>query len=231
MYQVYQIENTVNNKYYIGLHKGDIYSDYYYGSGKLIKQAVNKYGRGKFTRQVIATFENKDLAKWFERCIIGDSLVNDNMCYNLVLGSGGYVAGEDHPHFGTKKIFTKEHRINLSIANKGEKNPFYGKKRPNHSRLMMGENNPMKRPEVSKKLTGKGNGMYGVPSPMTGKKRPEHSKLLSKEVLKLDLDGNVLEVYPSITVAAKENRISSASISYCCSGKYENSCGYKWKFK
>jgi group I intron endonuclease len=231
MYQVYQIVNNINNRYYIGLHKGDIYIDKYYGSGKLIRKAVEKHGRDNFSRQVIATFDDKKLAKWFERCIVGDSLVNDRMCYNLVVGSGGYVAGTDHPYFGTKRIFTEDHRKNLSIANKGERHPHFGKKRPNHSSRMSGENNPMKRPEVSKKLSGEGNGMYGVPSPMKGKKRPEHSKLLSKEVLKLDFNGNVLKVYPSITIAAKENNISTASISYCCSGRTKNACGFIWKLK
>ena len=232
MFQVYQIENTVNNKYYIGLHKGDIYSDYYYGSGKVIKQAVNKYGRKKFNREVISTFKNKELAKWLERCIVGDGVVNDKMSYNLVLGSGGYVAGEDHPYFGTKRPpRSKEWLKKISEANSGERHCFYGKKRPKHSKRMSGDNNPMKRKEVSKKLSGEGNGMYGVPSPMKGRKRPEHSKLLSKEVLQFDLNGFLLKEYPSITIASIENGISTASISYCCSGKTKKACGYKWKYK
>jgi group I intron endonuclease len=232
MFQVYQIENTVNNMYYVGLHNGDIYFDNYYGSGKLITRAVKKHGKEIFDRQVIATFTNKELAKWFEKCLVGISVAEDPMSYNLVAGSGGYTAGEDHPMFGTKRPpRSSEWKKKISLSQTGSKHHLYGKKRPKHSKLMSGDSNPMKRPEVRKKLSGKGNGMYGVPSPMKGKKRPEHSKLLSKEVIKLDLNGNLIQVYPSITIAAKEHNISTASLSYCCSGKTKTSAGFKWKFK
>ena len=232
MFQVYQIENTVNNKYYIGLHKGNIYSDYYYGSGKVIRQAVNKYGRKKFNREVISTFENKELAKWFEKCIVGYGVVNDRMSYNLVLGSGGYVSGEDHPYFGIKRPKrSKEWIKKLSEANSGENHCFYGKKRPNHSKIMSGDNNPMKRPEVSRKLSGKGNGMYGVPSPMKGKKRPEHAKKLSKSIIQMDLDGNEIKEWGSIKSASEYFGVSTPSICICLSGRSKTSAGYKWKYK
>jgi len=36
--------------------------------------------------------------------------------------------------------------------NSGKSHPYYGKKRPDHSKRMKGDNNPSKRPEVKKKL-------------------------------------------------------------------------------
>lgn len=39
----------------------------------------------------------------------------------------------------------------LSESHKGDKNPMFGKKRPNHSKRMLGENNPSKRPEIREK--------------------------------------------------------------------------------
>ena len=232
MFQVYQIENTVNNKYYIGLHKGDIYSDYYYGSGKVIRQSVNKYGRKKFNREVISTFKKKELAKWFEKCIVGEDVVNDNMSYNLVLGSGGYVAGEDHPYFGKKlPKRSEEHRRKLGEANRGENNYFYGKKRPKHSKRMSGENNPMKRKEVREQFKGEGNPMYGTVCHWRGKKRPEHAKKMSKAIIQMDLEGNKIKEWDSIKSAAEHFGISTPSICICLAGRSKTSAGYKWKYK
>jgi group I intron endonuclease len=232
MYQVYQIENTNNNMYYVGLHNGDIFNNSYYGSGRLITRAVKKYGKDIFDRQVITEFESEEIAKWFEQCVVGIDVAKDDMSYNLVVGGGGYASGESHPMYGTKRPKrSKEWREKLSLAHSGDNGYFYGKKRPKQSKRMMGDNNPMKREDVNDKLRGKNNPMFGVPSVWRGKKRPEHSKIMSKEVLKFDLEGNLICSYPSITIAAKENNISSASISYTCSVRYNKACGYIWKYK
>jgi group I intron endonuclease len=50
-------------------------------------------------------------------------------------------SGKNHPMFG--KHWTEEIKEKMSEAKKGEKHPFYGKKRPEHSERMSGEKNPM----------------------------------------------------------------------------------------
>ena len=39
-YTVYKITNTLNNRYYIGVHKTNKINDSYYGSGIIIKEAI-----------------------------------------------------------------------------------------------------------------------------------------------------------------------------------------------
>jgi len=56
------------------------------------------------------------------------------------------------------------------------------------------------------------------------------SKKLSKPILQLDLEGNVIKEWKSITEASK-NGYKLSKLSRCCNGKQETHFGYKWKFK
>ena len=54
----------------------------------------------------------------------------------------------------------------------------------------------------------------------------------SKVVIKLDLEGNILDEYDSISKASKSNKIPSANISRACrKTNVRTAGGYKWKFK
>jgi len=53
---------------------------------------------------------------------------------------------------------------------------------------------------------------------------------VSKKICKLSLDNELLAVYDSITIAARENNTHNSSISNCCIGKKLTSGGYKWKY-
>ena len=59
IYTVYKITNTINNRYYIGVHKTTNPNDSYYGSGLVIKEAIKKYGKENFIKEILFTFENK----------------------------------------------------------------------------------------------------------------------------------------------------------------------------
>ena len=52
----------------------------------------------------------------------------------------------------------------------------------------------------------------------------------NKSVAKLDVDGNVLEIYYSISEAARQNNTSVQAVSRCCNGTVKTSNGYIWKF-
>lgn len=54
-----------------------------------------------------------------------------------------------------------------------------------------------------------------------------------KCVLPLDLDNNIINIYPSLTYASKLTGIKSSNISACCLNKpkYKTAGGYIWKYQ
>ena len=53
----------------------------------------------------------------------------------------------------------------------------------------------------------------------------------SIEVIQLDLNYNILNVFKSMTQAEQETGISVGSISNCCNGRSKSAGGYKWRKK
>ena len=53
VFTVYKVTNSVNGKFYIGVHKTRNPYDSYMGSGEGIKLAIKKYGKDKFVKQVL----------------------------------------------------------------------------------------------------------------------------------------------------------------------------------
>jgi hypothetical protein len=51
---VYKITNTINQKIYIGKHTTKNLNDKYMGSGKIIRNAINKYGIDNFIKEYIS---------------------------------------------------------------------------------------------------------------------------------------------------------------------------------
>ena len=86
-YTVYKITNKINNKYYIGKHKTKDLNDGYFGSGKILKRAIEKYGIENFTKEILHTFDNElDMnAKEKELVVIGEETYN--LCEG---GEGGF---------------------------------------------------------------------------------------------------------------------------------------------
>lgn len=88
-YTVYKTTNQINGKYYIGCHKTINVDDDYLGSGHLLKDAVTKYGIENFTKEILFVFDNSEEMYNKEKELVTESLVIDNMCYNLCTGGYG----------------------------------------------------------------------------------------------------------------------------------------------
>jgi len=106
---IYKITNTINGKSYIGLKTKTVEeSEDYYGSGKLINQAIDKYGKENFTKEILErNIDSYDILNdqeiyWIKR-------VNTfNKGYNLTKGGQGNLG----------RVVSKETRAKLSESAK-----------------------------------------------------------------------------------------------------------------
>jgi len=152
---IYKITNLINNKIYIGLSTKSVEeSTKYYGSGILIKEAIQKYGKENFTKEIIENhIENFDTLKvreiyWIEYFKSYASYDN----YNLTLGGDGslglsptkftknkisktlkgYIHSketkEKMSNSGKGRQFSEETKDKLSKSNKGQKDQKKQKK-------------------------------------------------------------------------------------------------------
>lgn len=107
----------------------------------------------------------------------------------------------------------------------GERNPMFGKKRPDLKARNL-TNNPMNNPDVKKKAADKLREMYNTPE---YKEIHCKSQKTRKSVVKIGMDGVVLKTYPSIK-RVTEDGFDSSCVSDCCNGIYKQHKGFKWAF-
>lgn len=93
---VYQVENLVNGRLYIGVHKTEDPDDGYMGSGKLIRLALENQGIENFRKKVLLITESKDEAFALEKELVTTDRIESGELYNLKEGGEG---GWDHISF------------------------------------------------------------------------------------------------------------------------------------
>lgn len=112
--QVYKITNLSNGKIYIG--KDTTSNENYYGSGLIIKRALNKYGKDSFVKEVIDEAEDNDTLSLKEKYWIRFFNSTDReIGYNISSGGDGGDTLSNHPDL---------ERIKKKIS---ENNPKTGK--------------------------------------------------------------------------------------------------------
>ena len=126
---IYITTNLVSGMRYIGQHSSKEFDKYYYGSGKLIKEALSEFGHDNFKCEVIEwckTYEELNLKEiyWINFYQADSSKDFYNLAYG---GSNSKYAlrGENHPFYNKKH---KKESINkMSKSKQGKNNPMYGK--------------------------------------------------------------------------------------------------------
>lgn len=120
---IYKITNLINGKIYVGQKKGSKLIEHYWGSGKLIKAAIEKYGKENFSREIIEWCSSRDELnaaeiKWIEE------LKCREYGYNICPGGsgGGPSTPEESKALSEKlKLYfsNPENRLKHSLAHQG----------------------------------------------------------------------------------------------------------------
>jgi hypothetical protein len=91
---IYKTTNLLNNKIYIGQHKGQLYDPSYYGSGSWFSAVFKKYGKDNFSCEIIEECEtpqslNDREIYWIEYF----QSRNPSIGYNLAKGGEQFIVG------------------------------------------------------------------------------------------------------------------------------------------
>jgi hypothetical protein len=89
-YTIYQITNKVNQKIYVGAHKAiSLENDYYWGSGSVLKKAIEKYGRENFEKEILHIVNTEQEMYDLEKSIVNEEFIQRSDTYNLKIGGDG----------------------------------------------------------------------------------------------------------------------------------------------
>lgn len=193
-YTIYKITNRLNNKIYIGKHQTKDLMDGYFGSGKLIKRAINKYGLSNFTKEYLHIFDNEEDMNAKEKELVVVSEETYNLCDG---GKGGWSyilrtrSEEEVSRIGklaglsggkvsfNKKVgmFSANAALRLEWNSRGSGNSFFGKTHTEETKKRIGLSNSIKQ-------SGKKNSQYGTCW-------ASHPNLGTKKIDKLDLRNHI----------------------------------------
>jgi group I intron endonuclease len=216
MVGIYKIKNIVNNKIYIGstlksfeyrfnIHVKLLKRNQH--ENPILQNAWNKYGENNFIFEIIESFDSINI----------EELLNLEKYYILKYNStnkfyGYNICAVGKSRYGTK--WSDESKKKRS----GSGNPMYGK-----GYLKQGILNPLfgraltqqHKDNVSKSLMGHDNSIT--------------SQKLSKPVVMLDINKNILNEYPSCANAKNKTKI--LHISEVCNDQRKSAGGYLWQWK
>lgn len=99
----YKITNLINEHYYYGIHSTNNLNDGYMGSGVRLNKAYKKYGVENFNKEILKFFDSRKEASDYEAEVVSEKLVEDNNCYNSIIGGELYNKVNSFYVFNNKK--------------------------------------------------------------------------------------------------------------------------------
>ena len=135
------------------------------------------------------------------------------------------LKGKPAPNKGVPMSEEQKKKISSSLKGlfSGEKHPMFGKHLSEETKRKMSSSHK------------------GKPAPNKGKPMSEETKKkmskaringkLSKPVLQLSLDGELIREWPSMSEIERQLGYKNQAISACCLGKRKSHKGFRWKFK
>jgi group I intron endonuclease len=223
---IYKTTNLVNNKIYIGkriFNQDKFFRNKYYGSGKLLKESINKYGLENFNREILEEVDNELLE---EREIYWIKFYNSNnleIGYNLTIG-GNSKYGRKVGSMSDKTKKKISDSVSKYLSDNGH--PFQDK---NHS--------DETKERIKNKLKGRKLSDEHIRRLAEGHRGLKYNKPPKKVKYKIDqsikikqfsLKGDFIKEWDSIMDAAKNLKLDRTGISRACRGIYKQCGEYIW---
>jgi group I intron endonuclease len=255
---IYKIENTINNKIYIGctiqddvkkrwsLHKRLAKKD---KGCTALKSAFKKYGVDNFKFEIIIICFNEDCFKFEKEYIKKYNTLVPNG-YNISEGGGGGALFKGHHHTEETKTLLREkskeyyrnpeNRNNLGKKvkdglqksekwQKAFKEGRIGENLKKGNRSLW-QNKTSMTEEVKNKIS---ESLHKYYEKNKGINIEKHNKLMSeklgKQVGQYDLNKNYIKTYLSFAEAGRQTGIPRTSIMSCASGKLKTAGGFIWR--
>lgn len=108
---IYKTTCKITGKYYVGMHSTSNLDDDYIGSGKRLWLSIRKHGKENHEREILEFHPDRRSLKEREKEMVNESLIQNPMCMNLVIG------GEGGWSFA-KKAFLEKMKNDISFRNK-----------------------------------------------------------------------------------------------------------------
>ena len=249
---VYKTTNLINGKIYIGQSvKND---PKYLGSGDLIVAAIKKYGKNNFIKEILEECENiNELNEKERKYIASYNSTDKNIGYNIAIGgTNGTMLNRKHSEITKKKmsecsmvfIFSDENKENISKANLGRVISDETKEKMSASQKLM-KHLPMSN-EIKEKISESKKGKkaseetkqkmsiahIGGKNHFYGKKYSNKTlSIRRKPIYQLTINGEFIQEWVGVNVAAKSLNISPSSISYVLTGKIQSTKNFKFIYK
>lgn len=167
---IYLTTNLINNHKYIGQKKAKTFlGDKYFGSGKILKEAISKYGKENFKVEILKECETKEELDTQEQYYIKLFNAQENREYYNICKGG--EAGPGGPMFKGHH-HNKETRNKMSMSRKGENNSNFGNHWTDEQKQKLSEKR-----KQNGKSAGKNNPNYGK----QGKDSPNYQRKFSDE--------------------------------------------------
>ena len=249
---VYMHTNLTNGKVYIGISH-DI-NKRWRGNGCAYKsnhhfwQAIQKYGWDGFRHEIVYDNISHSEACAYEIELIAKYNACDSAYgYNNSPGGESPLVihrGADHHFYG--KHLSADHRKKLSESHKGEKHFWYGKHLPEETRKKIGdahrgriisdeqkeflrEINTGKQASEETKRKMSESQKNRVRDPKVGRRISDAKE--KKAVVQLSLSNEVIQIFTSVSSAAREYGIASGSICKCCQKELRSAGGFIWIYE